>query len=199
MLTVNNIKKNKLKIGYYSISIKGKYKFSISRITKSITEKDFIDLANKKFYEKYKTDWKGVCRGAKRLTKFEKIINNRWNSINQRCINGKYSKSTSVQYSPQFQSYHKQNITINMTKEEFTNWMLSVEQIHNDIISVGEKSSIDRIDETKGYEIGNLQLISLHSNIEKRYKTTCKCQPKEHKHKKKIENQKYYLKNKGTI
>lgn len=196
MLTVNNIKKNKLKIGYYSISIKGKFKFNISRSIKKISENDFIVLANNKFREKYNCEWN---KGNKKLTKYHYLINNRWNSINQRCINGKYAKSISVQYSPQFQSYHKQNITINMTKEEFTNWMLSVEQIHNDIISVGEKSSIDRIDETKGYEIGNLQLISLHSNIEKRYKTTCKCQPKEQKDKVKIKNQKYYLKNKGTI
>lgn len=196
MLTVNNIKKNKLKIGYYSISIKGDFKFNISRSIKKISEKDFIVLANKKFQEKYNCEWN---KGNKKLTKYHYLINNRWASINQRCINGKYSKSTSVQYSPQFQSYHKQNITINMTKEEFTAWMLSVEDLHNEIISVGEKSSIDRIDETKGYEIGNLQLISLHSNIEKRYKTTCKCQTKEQKDKVKIKNQKYYLKNKGTI
>lgn len=196
MFTVDNIRKSVLKEGYYCISIRGKFKFNISRTMKSLTENDFINLANKKFYEKYQTNWKGVCIGAKRLTKFEKIINNRWASINQRCVNGKYSKSNSVHYSPQFKSYHKQNITVNMAFGEFESWMKSVEHVHNEIISVGEKSSVDRIDETKGYEIGNLQLISLHSNIEKRYKTSCKFQPEEQKHKKRIENQKYYLKNK---
>lgn len=179
-------------------------------ITKTCTkcgiEKSTLDFYNNSITKDKLTSWCKECSHIntknyikKNSTKYTSIIKNRWNSINQRCVNGKYSKSTSVQYSPQFQSYHKKNISINMTKEEFTNWMLSVEQIHNDIVSKGEKSSIDRIDESKGYEIGNLQLISLHSNIEKRYKTTCKIQPKEQKDKVKVRNQKYYLKNKGRI
>lgn len=103
---------------------------------------------------------------------YNKIIRNRWSSINQRCVNGVYSKSTSVQHSPQFRSYHKHNITVNMTKEEFTAWMLSVEHIHNQIVSKGEVSNIDRIDESKGYEIGNMQMISQKDNIEKRFGKT---------------------------
>lgn len=200
MLTVNNIRKCDLKDGNYCISIKGNYKFSITRTMKSITEKDFIDLANKKFYEKYQTDWKGVCRGAKRLTKFEKIINNRWCSINQRCVNGKYANAPSIQKSPQIQSYHKKGIALNITKEEFTTWMLSVEDNFMLLLQNNKKPSIDRIDETKGYEIGNLQILSLHENIEKRIGKTCNYTKPEDKLKKSLHNKKIYdRKVKGII
>jgi hypothetical protein len=91
------------------------------------------------------------------------------NSLNQRCVNGLYSNSKSVKTSPQFQSYHKKGITINMTKDEFTAWMMLMKPVHDRIIANGERSSIDRIDEKKGYEISNIQMISLHQNIENRY------------------------------
>lgn len=128
--------------------------------------------------------------GKKKSTKYTSIIRNRWNSINQRCINGCYKTPNA----PQFQSYTRKGITINMSKEEFTIWMLSVENTHNQIVSKGEKSSIDRIDDTKGYEIGNLQLISLHDNIEKRIGEVCKYSTSEAKLKKIPQNKSMYNK-----
>lgn len=120
--------------------------------------------------------------------KYSFIIENRWRSINQRCINGCYKTPNA----PQFQSYINKKITINMTKDEFATWMKSVEHIHNQIVEKGEKSSVDRIDDTKGYEIGNLQMISLHENIEKRIGMKCKKFPEESKGRKKASNQRIY-------
>lgn len=106
---------------------------------------------------------------------YEYIIENRWKSINQRCQNGVWSNSPSIMFSPQMTSYrNKPQRVVNITKEEFVNWMLSVEKIHDKIVASGDVSSIDRIDDTRGYELGNLQLISRHENIEKRFGKPCK-------------------------
>lgn len=130
----------------------------------------------------------------KNSNKYSFIIENRWKSINQRCVNGCFKTPNA----PQFESYTRKGITVNMSKEEFTTWMLSVEHIHNQIVSKGERSSIDRIDETKGYEIGNLQLISLHENIEKRVGKTCNYLKPEDKPKKSISNRSSYQKFKSN-
>lgn len=123
---------------------------------------------------------------------FLQIILNRWASLNQRCVNGKYTDSYTAQNTPQIQSYQKKGIQLEMTYQEFKNWMLSVEQIHNQIVSKGENSSIDRIDDTKGYSPDNIQLISLHENIEKRYGK--KCERVEDKNKTKQKNKNQYIK-----
>lgn len=195
MLTDKNIRKTKLALGKYNISISGKYKFNMSRKINSLTRKEFIELANEKFFEKYNCNWNGLCRGTKKLTDYDKVIHNRWSSINQRTSNGKYNSSNSAINSPQYKSYHRKNITVNMTKDEFITWMLSVEETHNKIIATGQKSSIDRIDDNKGYEIGNLQLISLHENIEKRVGKICDYQKPEEKLKNTLYNKKVYDRN----
>lgn len=132
----------------------------------------------------------------KHRSEYSKIINNRWHSINQRCVNGLYSTSDSALHSPQFVSYHKKGITINLTREEFTDWMYSVEDIHNAIIESGDKSSIDRIDENRGYEIGNIQLLSLHANIEKRLGKKCDFVADDRKAAIKSKNARQYIRNK---
>lgn len=133
----------------------------------------------------------------KHRSEYSKIINNRWHSINQRCVNDLYSTSNSALHSPQFVSYHKRGITINMTREEFTNWMWSVKDIHDEIIRNGDKSSIDRIDEDRGYEVGNIQLISLHANIEKRLGKKCDFGAPDKKEAIKSKNARQYIKNKS--
>lgn len=131
---------------------------------------------------------------AKVLKTYAGLIENRWRSMNQRCVNGCYKTLNT----PQFNSYVKKGIKINITKEEFVNWMLSVEEIHNQIVSRGEISSIDRIDEEKGYELGNLQLISLHENLEKRAGKTCEYTKTDKKIQKKVWNRNAYLRNKSA-
>lgn len=105
---------------------------------------------------------------------YENIIHNRWNSLNQRCINGQYTTSQSAERCPQLKSYREKGIRLEMSKDEFKAWMLANESLHNEIVARGDKSSIDRIDESKGYCTDNIQMISLHKNIEKRFGKPCK-------------------------
>lgn len=104
---------------------------------------------------------------------YENIIRNRWKSINQRTVNGTYITSPSAQKCPQLVSYRKKGIALDMTFDEFRLWMLANEILHNEIVASGDKSSIDRIDESLGYSIDNIQMISLHKNICKRYGKEC--------------------------
>lgn len=123
---------------------------------------------------------------------FLQIILNRWAALNQRCSNGRYTESYTAQNTPQIQSYQKKGIQLELTFQEFKNWMLENEEKHNQIVASGENSSIDRIDEKKGYSLGNIQLISLHENIEKRYGK--KCGSVEDKEKTKQKNKNQYIK-----
>jgi hypothetical protein len=62
-------------------------------------------------------------------------------------------------------------------------------------------SSIDRIDETKGYSIDNIQLISHHENIEKRIGAKCEFLSKKRKLQASKKNKKAYddsMENKGN-
>lgn len=119
---------------------------------------------------------------------YEYIIQNRYKSLNQRCINGKYTTSPSAVSCPQLKSYRDKGIELLMSYETFREWMLANEGVHNEIVARGEKSSIDRIDETLGYSIDNIQLISLHKNIEKRFGKKCEYQSENKKEQKKMEN-----------
>lgn len=120
------------------------------------------------------------------------LINSRWSSLNQRSINGKYTTSPSAQKCPQLKSYRDKGITIDLTYDQFKAWMLANETLHNEIVARGDKSSIDRIDESLGYNLDNIQLIPLHQNIEKRVGKECKYTKEEEKEQKRIQNQRKY-------
>lgn len=120
------------------------------------------------------------------------LINNRWASINQRTVNGKFTTSQSAQKCPQLKNYRDRGITLDMTYEEFKGWMLANEGIHNEIVATGDKSSIDRIDEELGYSLDNIQLIPLHKNIEKRFGKECEKLNEYEKQLKKEQNKRVY-------
>lgn len=133
-----------------------------------------------------RADWK-------KANPYLQIINNRWAAINQRTANGKFNSSFTAQNNPQTQSYQKKGITLELTFQEFKDWMLENEEKHNQIVLSGDNSSIDRLDETKGYSLDNIQMISLHENIEKRYGKKCE-KNKLTKEETKNKNRKQYLK-----
>lgn len=203
MFTETFIRKSDLKNkATYRISIKGDQKFNIDRKVetekKKLSVDEFLKIANDKFFGIYGKNFDPSLLRRRDLTKYDSIIWGRWASINQRTVNGKYNSSPSALACPQLKSYRAKGITLNMTFGEFEVWMKSVEHIHNQIVEKGENSSVDRIDETKGYEIDNLQMISLHENIEKRIGKKCKRYPEENKQLKKESNHKIYQNAKKT-
>lgn len=190
---------------FYRIQVKG---FDLQRSTKNLSIEEFLEIANQKYFEKFGIEAVSIPKSkevkldpiTKRpISEYERIIKNRFASINQRSIGGKYCNNKSVLKNNQQRSYHKKGITLEMTKQEFYDWMMSVKPIHDEIVARGDKSSINRIDSRKGYSVDNIELISLHKNIEERYGFECEYNSEEVLSKKSVYNHNRYVnsQNKG--
>ena len=196
MFTEKNLKIVKEKnTNYFRISNKD---FILVRSENSMSKEEFIALANKTYIERFGKEPVYMARNCTTRSKeptdpYMKVIRNRWASLNQRCVNGEYKNSESVTKNFQQFSYHKKGITLDMTKDEFFAWMLSVKPIHDEIVSNGDRSSINRIDSRKGYSVDNIELISIHKNIEERYGFDCKRMTEEELTQKSIFNHNRYL------
>lgn len=101
-----------------------------------------------------------------------KIMRNRFCSLSERAINGRYS---TVGHKPQSTSYHNRSVTIEMTKEEYLAWVMSPAVIAQAewFYSKRINPDIDRIDDTKGYSVDNIQLLDHHLNVEKKVGKPC--------------------------
>lgn len=91
----------------------------------------------------------------------------KWATINQRTVNGRYVNNLSVTLNRQQQSYYTKGIRIEVTKEEFFQFFASQEYLILEIMSRGEKPSVDRIDEDGHYSLDNMQIIALDENRKK--------------------------------
>lgn len=176
MFTEKNVKTTKNKNNKYPCEmwiIRNK-DFTFTKSKNSVSVQEFLNLANKKYIEKFGKEAEYNSREFHKKSKepldpFILMCYNRFRSMQQRCINGKYANEISVQNNAQHISYKKRKITLEMTREEFVNWMLENRHIHEAIVANGDISSVDRINENEGYKIGNLQLLALHKNIQKRF------------------------------
>jgi len=154
-------------------------KFFLQRSEKSMSLEEFLELANKLHFEKYGFEANYVSREVHTKAKhapdpYTVIIRGRWASLNQRSSNGKYNKAKSINNNPQQLSYLKKDIKVEMTKQEFFDWMWQNKAKHDKITSAGERSSINRIDPRKGYSLDNIELVSLHNNIEEKFGFECR-------------------------
>lgn len=95
--------------------------------------------------------------------------NSHWRVINQRTVNGKYSKNPSIVSNPQVKSYHAKGVEVRMTALEFHTFVARNIQTYVDIVNKGGRPSIDRIDGDGHYEVSNLRIISNRDNIMKRF------------------------------
>lgn len=127
---------------------------------------------------------------------FSRIVKNRWSSIHQRTANGKYKNEPSVTVNPQHQSYQRKGIEVEMSFGEFQEFMYSTSGTYYAIQTSGGIPTVDRIDDRLGYAVGNLQIISLHENIEKRLGKPCKVMSREAKQKRNEKSKLQYQINK---
>ena len=93
--------------------------------------------------------------------------NEKWASINQRTINGKYAKGKCASHNPQQQSYLNKGIRLDMDVVEFYDYCSDNEVSILAMIGDNMRPSIDRIDDAKGYSLDNIQIIPLIDNITK--------------------------------
>jgi len=116
-----------------------------------------------------------------------------WRSLNQRCIDGCYANSPSVQQSPQFQAYHRKGILIQITREELEKIWEDNREYVLALIEAGHIPTLDRIDDNGHYSPDNIQIISQIENIQKRTGVSKTPQTRD-KQATRESNQKYYRK-----
>ncbi len=92
---------------------------------------------------------------------------NKWNTINQRTVNGKYVRESASSINPQHQSYLKKGIKIEISKEDFFDYCSDNEKKILEMMVNGQRPSIDRIDIEKDYTWENIQIIPLLVNLRK--------------------------------
>lgn len=92
---------------------------------------------------------------------------NKWSTINQRTVNGKYVNQPACSLNAQHRSYLAKGIMIDMTQEEFYDWCSSNENKILQMMKAGERPSIDRICDECSYSIDNIHIIPLISNMRK--------------------------------
>ena len=146
--------------------------------------------------KKYKQEWTAknkeklseyhrLQRKKFRITKpLEYYIKASWTSLQQRCVNGEFSKSNSIKNSPQMKSYHKKEVKTFLSKEQLRDfWNENFEHAQK-IIDSGKNPMIIRINTEQDYTIENIKIGIRESTSGYKY----------NKEKKKIENKKRYLK-----
>lgn len=181
----------------YILQIKG---FTKTKAISKISREEFLNQANEEYRAKFGHDYAGIPWRSDLINdprigaKYLSMIKSRWASINQRTINGLYKDSVSAQANPQAKAYRAHDVRVEMTLDQFTAWMVDHKPEHDAIVDRGESSSIDRIDETKGYSIDNIRIISLHENIEKRLGKKCNVTNAHYKKLKAATNHRQYIK-----
>ena len=96
-------------------------------------------------------------RGSK-----EYVKSSYWTTLNQRCVNGAHFNDT-----PKNSAYKKKKLLLEITKQEFIDWVDAVWSKFESLYSSGKTPSIDRIDNSIGYRISNMQVIDLKINMAK--------------------------------
>jgi hypothetical protein len=90
-----------------------------------------------------------------------------WSSVNQRTLNGAWNASPAVVNNKQQQSYFRKGVMLNMTYADWKQMWIDNTTNVLAIISAGDIPSVDRIDPTKHYEVGNVRIIPLSDNRKK--------------------------------
>lgn len=91
-------------------------------------------------------------------TKVGNFVHSVWTSLNLRCVNGKYHHLRTISKCLVYE-----DIMIEFTRDEFKKYcidnLLLIESL--------DRPSLDRIDNSLGYSLCNIQIIELRDNIRK--------------------------------
>lgn len=85
----------------------------------------------------------------------------RWHHMRLRC--GYLGTDAMRDRHRQFDAY--QHVTLDVTKDEFYSWAQSQRDAWEALVAEGKKPSVDRIDPSKGYALGNIRIVDLRANI----------------------------------
>lgn len=92
----------------------------------------------------------------------EYVKSSYWTTLNQRCINGANFTDT-----PRNKAYKKKAVLLEITKAQFSDWVDASWSEFERLYADGKTPSIDRIDNTVGYRLGNIAVIDLKENMRK--------------------------------
>ena len=92
----------------------------------------------------------------------EYVKSSYWTTLNQRCVNGAHFSDTKKN-----ESYKRKAIKLEIDKEEFHGWVEENWAEFDNLYKAGKTPSIDRINNSIGYELNNMSVIYLFENISK--------------------------------
>lgn len=127
-----------------------KEQIKIYRRKYSQEHKEQIGMQRLRYYQEYGCTWRG-------------FTTHRWNSINQRTINGSHPRWDDRCH----RSYLERGIRLEMTREEFKAFCLANKDLIEGMYKEGKVPSLDRIDGDGHYSINNIQIISMSDNCRK--------------------------------
>lgn len=122
------------------------------------------------------------------------VMTNRYKSLQQRCVNGKYSGSSAVKSTRQIASYQRKGITLDFTLAEFLEFAEKNYNLFCELESQNKRPTVARKDQSKSYTLENIEIVPKIVSYERRYNKPCFELSPEEKIIKKMENKKIYEK-----
>ena len=118
------------------------------------------------FYGAYRKDWKAEHTEIE--TDYVRNGARAYNNIKARCTNPNH---------PQYHNYGARGLTLELTKEEFLAIYFSTDtcelcgcRLNDNNRNASDGRTLDRIDQSRGYEKGNLRLLCRSCNASLAYK-----------------------------
>ena len=120
--------------------------------------------ANREEFLRLHPEWKAEARKRHVYGSPKGFTSKLWGALNRRTINGLH---------PRWQDEHcrltylEAGIRLELTREQLYQFVLDNWKLIQDILALGERPSIDRIDSASHYSLDNIQIITFRQNCSK--------------------------------